>query len=455
MLPFFEYQHCGPADDAFDIRRSYRRESTGQPVSPAAMTGSFELTRLATCFGRSALARDIAVLPPWEDVRRIRPAPPRPNSSSDPREFRDRVATAVATAIDGHECLAVEVSGGGLACAALLDITGRMCRRSGQRLLVVTLDITDDLGHRSRPTVVRLLEHLGVDAELVVVGARPSRWPDPPWTPHGPRVDAWPRYQIGLSRSAQDRGATLLLQSHGVDQLLQAPPYLTNELIGDHAWKSLRQYRQDSQTPMVIELLAAAGSITGPVTASAHWSHTWPDATGDRAAAVLAPHYAHRAHRWWAGFQRECLRISVAERASWAEATVMHQLFPYDLPLPAGDIATTAPLLEPAFARYAYHLPPRSRYSADQPNSYLRRHGLLAGLLSPGRTAALMPRSRFSKALRRYLQSVSREPRNSVALGLLRSDWRSGCHDALDLVRVLSCEGWIDGALQRGCVVRN
>jgi len=455
VLPFFQYEHFGPTEDVFDARRVYRRESTGRPVSSAALAGSFALTRLATCFGWPALARDLAVLPPWEDVRRIRPAPPLPDSVSDPSQFRDRVTAAVATAIDGHECVAVEASGG-LISAALLDITGRLCRRSGHRLLVVTLDLTDDLGHRSRPTVAGLLEHLGVDAELVVVDTRPSRWPDPPWTPHGPRVEAWPRYQVGLIRSAQDHGATLLLQSHGADRLLQAPPYLMSQLLADRDWRPLRQYRRDGQTPMVIELLAAARPITGLVTANVHWSHTWPDSPGDRAAAVLAPHYGERARQWWAGFQQECLHISIAERANWAEATVMHQLFPYDLPLPAGDIAATWPLLDPAFARYAYHLPPRSRYSADQPSSYLRRHGLLAGLLPPGFTAALTPRRRrFSKALRRYLQSVTREPRNSIELGLLRPDWRPCCQDSHDLVTALSCEDWIEGALQRGCPVRD
>ncbi|MGH3810983.1 MAG: hypothetical protein ACRDUV_00815 [Pseudonocardiaceae bacterium] len=171
---------------------------------------------------------------------------------------------------------------------------------------------------------------------------------------------------------------------------------------------------------------------------------------------MLAPHYADRARQWWAGFQRECLRISIAERASWAEATVMHQLFPYDLPFPTGDIPATWPLLEPAFARYTYDLLPRSRYSAGQPSSYLRRHGLLANLLPPGFIAALTPRRRrFSKALRRYLQSVSREPRNSFELGLLRPDWRPRCHDAFDIATVLSCEDWIKGALQRGCLARD
>ncbi|HEU0089047.1 MAG TPA: asparagine synthase-related protein [Pseudonocardiaceae bacterium] len=449
MLPFFDWQSPGPAGDAFAARPSYRRESTGQPVRLATLTGPFTLTRLATGFGRPALARDVTVLPPWQDVHRIRPAPPRPSGSSDPGEFRDRLAATVAAAAEGHECLAVAASGG-LACAALLGVTAELCRRSDRRLLVVTLDLTDDLGRRNPPTVAQLMEQLGVPGELVVVDARPSRWPDPPWTPHGPRVETWPRYQVGLARCAQDRGATLLLHGQGADQLLQAPPYLGTELVGDRDWRSLQQYRRDWPTPMVIELLAAAGPLTGPVTASAYWSRTWPDSPGERAAAVLAPTYAHRARRWWADFQRECLQLSVAQRASWAQATLMHRLFPYDLPWPAGDIAVRAPLLEPAFARYAYHLPARSRYSADQPSSFLRRRGLLAGLLPPGRTAPLTAGRRFAKALRRYLQSVAREPRHSVALGLLPPDWRPGCQHALDLVTVFNCENWIEGALQRG-----
>ncbi|WP_283133089.1 asparagine synthase-related protein [Rhizohabitans arisaemae] len=442
----FRYSRPGPGQDPFDARLRSRDAAN-------ELGGEFSVNNLAVYFGLPGLTRDLYPIPPWAGAERVRPAPPRPDGTSDPEEFTDRFRAAVADAMGDHDHVAIAGSGG-MDSAALIDTAARLCRRDGRRLIVVVLDIADDTGRRTRSLVARQLEFLRADAELVAVSAQASMWPEPPWGPAGPRFDAWPRLHAGLVQAAADRGATVLLQGNGADQLLQVPLYLAAEFARRREWRAGASYRADTADGGGINrLLAATGRIGGAARAQLYWATAWPGFTTDRGAPVLTDQAAIPVREWMSAFQEESLRVTVAARATWAEATLMHRLFPYDLLADAGDIPEIMPFLDPTFARYSYHLPLTARFAPEQPNAYMRGKGLVARLLPAGfETVLAGRRQRCYKAYRRYWQAVVREPDHSLELGLIRPDWRRHCRDAFDIAMTMSCETWIRGALDRGAV---
>lgn len=444
--PPFRYATPAPGDDPFSPAGRWVRAGTRERVD--RLGGTFSADRLSVYFGVPGLTRDLHPVSPWVGVDAHRPLPAPPDGFSDPAEFRDRFAAAVEEAVGDAETVAVAASGG-MDSLAVLDTTARLCRSTGRRLVAVTLDIADDAGRRTAATARRQLDFLRIDADLVAVPPLPSRWPEPAWTPEGPRFDAWPRCHAGIAQTAAGRGATVLLQGNGADQLLQVPPYLTPELVWSRDLRRLAAYRRDVDSGAAVNTaLSAVGRLDRPALARVYWAAAWPGFTTDRGAAVLAPERAPAVRAWLAGFQDECLR---ATRSSWAGATVLHRLFPYDLLADAGPLPERMPFLDPGFARYAYHLPLAARFDPAQPNAYLRGKGLVAGVLPTGVDSVLAPRrQRCYKAYRRYWQGVDREAELAVELGLVRPDWRAHCRDAFDLAMVQSCERWIAGALEHG-----
>lgn len=446
--PPFRYAGPTPGDDPFDPARRWVVEGTDRP---APLGGTFSVDRLAVYFGLPGLTRDLHPVSPWVGVDAHRPAPPAPDGRSDPDAFRDEFTASVQRAMAGHDVVAVAASGG-MDSLALIDTAARLARADGRRLVAVTLDIADDAGRRTLATARRQLEFLRVDAELVGVKPRPSDWAEPDWPPVGPRFDAWPRCHLALTRAAAELGATVLLQGNGADQLLQTPPYLAGELLRARDRARFGRYRKDIDSGAALNsALGAVGRLGNPALARLYWAAAWPGFTTDRGAPVLHPDRVPAVERWLAGFQDECLRVTSTSGASWAGATVLHRFFPYDLLSDAGPLPERMPFLDPAFARYAYHLPLAARYDPEQPNAYLRGKGLIAGLLPGGVDTVLAPkRQRCYKTYRRYWQGVAREPVHSVELGLVRPDWRAHARDAFDVAMVLSCENWIAGALEHG-----
>jgi len=448
--PAFDYLPAGDPLAPFSLRPRYQRE--GDPIPADELGGEFSVDRLAVYFGLPGLTRDLYPVAPWIGVDRVRHAPPRPDGSSDPGEFAERLQDSVERAIAGHEVVAVAGSGG-MDSAALIDLAARLCRRDGRRLVVAVVDLADDAGRRTLSLVQRQLAYLHVDAELLAVPIRPSRWAEPPWQPDGPRFDAWPRMHTGLVATVAEAGATVLIQGNGADQLLQTPPYLRARLIRDGGLRAVTAYQRDfgggGQVPA--ELLSTTGRISGGIRTSLYWATAWPGFATDRGAPVLAPEREAAVRSWLGSFQAASQQAISAVRPTWAEATIMQRLFPYDRLADGGDLPEAMPFFDPEFARYAYHLPAASRYAPEQPNAYLRGKGLIARLLPQGFDTVLAPRrQRCYNTYRRYWQAVAREPESCVELGLIRADWRAHCRDAFDLSMIMSCETWIRGALERG-----
>lgn len=440
-VPAFRYGAADPGS-AFDLPRT---RSPGRTVA---------IDRLAVYFSLVGLTRDVHPISPWHGQDEPRPAPARPAGTSNVDEFTERFRAAVGRAVEGHEVVAVSMSGG-MDSAALIAAADRICRRNGQRLVAVTLDIEDD-GYRGTGVMVeRMLRYLGVTAEVVRVAARPGRWPDAAWNPAGPRFDAWPRYHVGVAASAIDRGATVLLQGTGADQLLQTPPHLVPELIRSRRWAAIAAYRRDQpEGAAVVTALAATGRISTPRSARLYWATAWPGFTTDRGAPVLGDRCGVAARRWIADFERECVRVTAEAAPTWAEATLMHRFFPFDLLDPVLPVAESMPFLDPDFAAYCYDLPLAARYSAELPNAYVRSKALVAQLLPSGVESLLAPRrQRFYQAYRRYWQFVLREPRLGIDTGLVRPDWRRHVRDAFDVAMLMNCEDWLQGAVASGADV--
>jgi asparagine synthetase B (glutamine-hydrolysing) len=430
--PRFSYERPAAPGDPFD---------PGVPTLDAArLTDTFSLSRLAVYFGLPAISRDLHPASAWTGVQWPRGAPPVSTGGSDPDELPDRLDDAIRRMVGDHECVAVALSGG-LDSVALVERTARICRRQQRRLITVTMAVTDDLGRRPATIAARALEFLRVDAEHIVIEASPSRHPEPAWSIRGPRFDAWPRYHAAMVSACEERGAGVLLHGTGADQLLQTVPFARGDA---------REPGADARQPAVIRALSA-GRIRTSVQARLYWASVWPGFAADRGAPVLASRWEPALMRWLADFQEEHLAPVVRGRATWAQAALMHRVFPFDRLASAGSLPELAPFQDPAFARYAYDLPMRSRFGARHPNAYLRSKALVADLLPAGVEAVLAPeRQRCYQAYQQYWKAVATDAPLLVELGLVHADWRRRCRDSFDLAMVMNVEAWVGHAMAGG-----
>lgn len=452
--PSFRYTAAPDRLAPFVTRPAYQETGSGRAATPPATGGTYSLAALGTWFTWPGLSTDLFPAAPWAGLERVRHAPPRPRGHARPAELRERLEAAVERAIGDREHVAVATSGG-LDSAALLAVTARVCRRTGRRLLAVTMDIPDDRGRRPKVVVDRLLEFLGLSIPHLRVAAAPRRWPEPDWCTHGPRFDGFPRLHRGMAELAAGAGAQILLHGSGADQLLEAPGYLAARLLGSGSFGDLAAYLRDASAgggPPARELLAAlAGRLDRRASSGLYWSTAWPRRLREHGSALLADGVHERACEWEDDYRAEAARVAAEAGASWAEALMIHRTFPYDVVVPATELPEVAPFYDPVFAEYAFHLPLTVRYSGAYDNEYLRRKRLVADLLPDGVGAVLPPyRQRGSQSYARYWRLARVEPVLAVERGLLRPDWRSRCRDTFEVATASAVELWLRGAEERG-----
>ncbi|MFI7635090.1 asparagine synthase-related protein [Nonomuraea sp. NPDC049400] len=455
--PSFRYTAAPDRLSPFVSSPAYQETGSGRAAAPPGAGGAYSLAALATWFTWPALSTDLFPAAPWAGLERVRHAPPRPRGHARPGELRDRLEAAVERAIGDREHVAVATSGG-LDSAALLAVTARVCRRTDRRLLTVTMDIPDDRGRRPKTVVDRLLEFLGLRCPHLRVDAAPRRWPEPDWCEHGPRFDGFPRLHRGMAELAADAGAQVLLHGSGADQLLEAPGYMAARLLGRGSLGNLAAYLRDASAgggPPLRELTAVlAGRLNRGISSALYWPTAWPQRTREPGSALLTEEVHEQACAWEQDYRRESARVAAEAGASWAEALMIHRTFPYDVVVPATELPEAAPYYDPAFAEYALHLPPASRYSAAYENEYLRRKRLVADLLPEGIGSVLPPyRQRGSQSYARYWRLTRVEPSLAVERGLLRLDWRTRCRDTFEVATASAVELWLRGAEARGARV--
>lgn len=452
----FKYVTSSGDEDAFDLTPRYAR-TDGTPVAEPDFDEfrTYDPARLAAGFARAGLRSEVWPAPPWTRLARRRIFPPAPQGISDAAEFEARFTRSVESAIGSAKAVAITVSGG-LDSAVVLQTAAKWCRANDRRLMAVSLDIVDDDGGSPAAGARRLIDALGVDAELHVVAAQPERWPEPQWCWHGPRFDAWPRYRRGIAETAQEAGAEVLLHGTGADELLTAPPHLLGPLIRARGWRAGRAYLRERRSWGVTEVEQVLPlMLPGLRTArrrQAYWQLTWPRLVEDAGPQTLTPRMRAFAMRSIEAHRVESLRASLnSGRLSWAQAAAMHTMFPRDLLTPAGTIPEQFPFLDKDFAAYAYHIPLTERFGTRFRTAYLNSKTLIADLLPP-EAIAVLPEWRL-RAYTAYQQYWSQQPDDAAAAidcGLVVPEWSARCRDAFDRALVLSAQAWLIGAAAHG-----
>lgn len=448
--PAFTYIAPSLDHDPFDLRPRYMSPE-GQPIHIEAAGSMFSLSRLAAGFSTAALRAEVVPESPWVGVTRLRPGPPVSDGSSDATEIVERFDRAVENAIGDASAVAVTVSGG-MDSAAVLVAADRACRRSARRLIPVCLDTPDDHGGQPAAMAAAILDAICVTAPLLVVSPDLGRWPEPAWSPHGPRCDSEPRYHFGVAATAAEAGADVLLHGTGADELVTSPSFLAAELLRHHGFAAARSYLKDrgySEAEQFIAVLC--GRMQNPRTANWYWSMRWPGRAPGHGTATLTAAARAATDQWAASHREESLRVAIDQRATWAQATALHMLFPRDLLLAATDLPERFPFLEPDFARYTYHIPLHRRHRTTGESGYQNSKALVMELLPP-QLHSLVPswRLRGIESYKQYWNAMAPDASTGVDLGLVQPDWSDRCGDAFDRAMVLSVEAWLRGALGVG-----
>jgi Asparagine synthase len=443
------------AAQSFPLRPAVYEEASGeQSPEIGQLLGSrprYSLAKLAAYFTGPALYRDFRPDCPWAGIRLLRPPPPKPGAGGT-ETFRKAFRDAVHQAMDAHPCVAVAFSGG-MDSAAVLHAAWAVCQQEGRRLLAVTLAEDDDEGRRTQDVARRVASALAIGCDLVVVDDRATGWPEPAWTPLGPRFDAEPRLHRALAETARDRGAGVLLHGLGADQLLRTPRFLTGALIAARRPGAAARYAADRRASgeLGAELAAlAARALPAAQCATAYLMFARKD-LAEPVSPVLTGPAAAAARQWLAGTVTS-LRSGHAQRGrSWATASAVDALFPIDALDPSTELPEPAPFLASLVAASAWSIPLTRRYEETLPAPYFRAKSLVLGLLPAHAQRALVDhRQRGYLAYSRYWRAAGAAAPRLETLGLIRPGWLAHCRSAFDVAMVHACETWVAGAEKRG-----
>ena len=436
--------------DPFDFHPHYEN-GREQRCDADLSTSRFSIARLAAGFASAALRAEVLPQSPWVNATRLRAMPPISNGQSDPDEIVTQFDQAVKKTIGDANTVAVTLSGG-MDSAAVLAAAKRICSKDGRRLIAICLNSPDDQGNRPAKAAAKIMCALGISEPLIVVEPNPNRWPEPAWNRPGPRCDSEPRYHFAIAASVAEAGAEVLLHGNGADELLTSPAFLAPTLLRQYGIKTARQYLQDRSYNELEQLLAVCCGMKGRRVANLYWALRWPNRAHGRGTTVLSAKARQAANVWTDAYKSESLRVAIELKATWAQASALHALFPRDLLAPATELPEKFPFLEPDFVRYAYHIKLDRRHRCAWESGYLNSKALVMDLIPNLHTLVPRLRLRGLDAYSNYWNAMASDASTSLELGLVLPDWENRCADVFDRAIVLSTEAWLRGALEAGAI---
>lgn len=432
------------------------------PLRLAAPAKRFSLERLALLLDGLPFEAEFPPECPWEGVVRHRPRLDLPPlGSSDESALGEEFAAAVSRCLGDAESAVVLLSGGMDSWAVFVH-AWRQARREGRRVSAVVWNLRDQFGRATAGLVHRQLRALDIACDLHVL---PDEWralPEPRWSPLGPRHDYYTRLHQATVDHADAIGATVLLSGQGGDEVLGAWNHLSAALARGRRWRDLRTYlaafgRGDSLVEVAGEAAALAARRLPPRTSfQLYVATTLREVVNAGRPTVLTPAYHASVRAWSEGWLEDRFASFQAAGGDWTTASLRDSIFPwaYDAHPLGVPLRQRSPFVDDTFVRYAFGLPPASRFRADGPHPYQWYKALHLRLLPP----ALRPwlpgyKQSYSDAFRRYVLDVLPEgPLLVEELGLIRP------MDRLDLERVhprlpivvRNVERWVRGALEAG-----
>jgi asparagine synthase (glutamine-hydrolysing) len=375
-------------------------------------------------------------------------AVPVKTSRSRLRSVFDRT---VEELVDGHDAVAVRVSGG-MDSAAVLSSLARIPSTDVQVIALVTEAIADS-GERASEQASRIVLSAFRDetrAKIVVLPS--SKVARPAWSAVGPRLEAAPGRNAAAITAAAGLGATLMLSGDGADELLTSPAFLGCHLARASGSFSLLRYLRDHGCADIVSTAIASASellLRKQTDVEARVYYALISSPAGEGETVLDPTFAAHVRQWSRGYDG-ALQDLLPELLSdgWAHAEAHLSIWPQDQLHLGSEIPVRSPFLEQPFVGHALGLPLWERWNAELPTPYLRRKAAVAALLEPAVAATLPPHKKaFSADLAGSIFTDHDTPA-LVDLGLVRAS--TLVVDTATVLTLRALEDWVRGALHRG-----
>jgi asparagine synthase (glutamine-hydrolysing) len=413
------------------------------PLSAASPTARVDLDGIARLFTDPGLFGEFAPSSYWRDVQmvwRMQNA-----TLTTPADVTANFASVVAELCDGHETVAVNVSGGLDSLAVLWHAVHLRPRR---QVVAYTADLVDDIGDDASSVVRQLLTALDLHGQVEVVVVDPAQaLIEPPWTPYGPRLEALPAVNATIAARAVEAGAGVVLSGNGADELCAMPNFGVRQIAARHGWRAGAQYVRDIRVTGLTSHLAGALSSWLPpsVRARLYWSAAWPQWCDPGVSPVVGPQFRDAALVWARSFVDTTIEEHARLRASWAEMDAHDAWWPRAFHPPAGNLAAGSPFCDDAVINAVAGLPLADRYSPALRTPYQRVKGLVVRLF-PERLWPILPRTKryYSHALAEAVAAPIPVP-HAQALGLLDQTELDQCTCVATRMTAAAVEDWLAG----------
>ncbi|MFI6905992.1 asparagine synthase-related protein [Nonomuraea sp. NPDC050394] len=455
----------GGVSDALSEPLYLRPEDGALDSDPLRLVTSakrFSLERLALLLDGLPFEAEFPPESPWEGVVRHRPPLDLPPlGSTDDAALGEEFAAAVSRCLGDAESAVVLLSGG-MDSWAVFAHAWRQTRREGRRLSAVVWNLRDQFGKATASLVHRQLRAVDISCDLHVLPAEWHALPEPRWSPLGPRHDYYTRLHQATVDHAADIGASVLLSGQGGDEVLGAWNHLSASLARGRRWRDLRSYLTSfGQADSLVEVAGEAAAIAARrlpphLSFQLYVATALRDVVNSGRPSVLTDRYRKSVQGWTEGWLADRFESFREAGGDWTTASLRDSIFPwaYDAHPLGAPIRQRSPFVDERFVRYAFGLPPATRFRAEGPYPYQWYKALHLRLL-PAALRPMLPgyKQSYSDAFRRYVLDVLPErPPLIEELGLIRP------MDRLDLERVhprlpivvRNVERWVAGALEAG-----
>lgn len=435
--------------------RGFRGGDGRTAASPLELSGpvpGVDLKAVGLLLAPPALTGEFYPLSLWRGVERL---PMRPfTPAAHPGGLRAAFAESVRALTADAEVIGVALSGGLDSLAVLLHV----CETAGSRSVVAfTGDHRDDRGGSCVPVVQKLLADLRLSDRVRLVVVDPERHrAEPPWSATGPRLDAAPEINAGLSALAADLGVEVLLSGVGSDELLGVPRYATVEIARYHGARAALRYLRDvgRAGPGAAGEAAAILARVAPANVSgrAYWATNWPEWTNPTASAVLEEPYRQHATDWGRAWVEGRTTNHAQRRRSWAQADAFDAFWPHEVIGSAGHVREASPFLTEGFLAAAFAVPLAARYRPDLQTAYWRCKSLVLSLM-PNQVLPALPRQKsyYTAALAGEAAHLDASaPLRVVECGLINRARLAEETDTALLLAVSAVEQWLIGAERIG-----
>lgn len=389
----------------------------------------------------------------WKGVDLIWETPSPLSSPRPPDEVFREVVDGLCV---NKRKIAIQFSGGLDSLAVLLQVRQTI---PDDGILLFHAGLTDDCGVASEMIASRILKSIDFKGHFETVPLKAEHADSGTWSAYGPKMTTFPGMHEAISRLAAERGADILLNGDGADELVSTHNFATLHILRRSGLRSGWRYFRDagmSDAGYARELAAiVSGLLPAEYRLKLYLASNWAGLLDNELASrLLGATYRDSALHWAEQWAQDLLHGHIEKGLTWMSAERLDAWWPQPYIPPASSLEEASPFLDTTFISNMRAVPTHELYRPSERTQYHRVKGIITGLIRQHENIWLPPNKQlFSKMVSEFYNDHDFSPHVIHQVGLLERDNGLIEQDTKFKMTVRAVENWLRGAIERGALV--